>query len=231
MYWLTISSTTDPQDALPLRMQPADAEYDMREALTTAAGRSMLVERFKRVLTEICNKRGVREYPRSDNGPELIAIRIDGVVGQRGTEDPSDRFGQFAAECIRGELQRDSATGVSELRSLLQRVGSVGEDTSVAAPHCPTSAWDSIATRSEQPLPRPRLLSNALVVPTTCSTSVHVTRCKALPAGYLYAPALGLIMKRDLPVLRSARARGPRRGQLRRGSQSTRLVVSKLSPV
>ena len=112
------------EDGQPLRFLTVEDEYT-REGLIVAAGRSMPAERVIEVLKALFSVRGAPEYLRSDNGPELVAIKLAEWLSKRGVQthhiDPGspwqNAYGESFNAILRREcLNRELFYGVLEAR-------------------------------------------------------------------------------------------------------------------
>ena len=112
------------EDGQPLRFLTLEDEYT-REGLIVAAGRSMPAERVIEVLKGLFSVRGAPEYLRSDNGPELVAIKLAEWLSKRGVQthhiDPGspwqNAYGESFNAILRREcLNRELFYGVLEAR-------------------------------------------------------------------------------------------------------------------
>jgi putative transposase len=94
----------------PLRFLTVEDEYT-REGLAVAVGRSMPAKRVIEVLKALFAERGVPEYLRSDNGPELIAIKLVEWLGRRGVQahhiDPGSPWQNPYVESFHATLRRE----------------------------------------------------------------------------------------------------------------------------
>jgi len=112
------------EDGEPLRMLTVEDEYT-REGLAVAVGRSMPARKVKEVLTVLFAERGVPEYIRSDNGPELVATELTEWLVDVGVKthhiDPGspwqNAYGESFNAILRREcLNRELFYGVLEAR-------------------------------------------------------------------------------------------------------------------
>ena len=112
------------EDGQPLRMLTVEDEYT-REGLAVAVGRSMPAKRVKEDLMELFGERGVPEYLRSDNGPELVAMELTEWLVEQGVNthhiDPGspwqNAYGESFNAILRREcLNRELFHGVLEAR-------------------------------------------------------------------------------------------------------------------
>lgn len=98
------------EDGQPLRFLTVEDEYT-REGLAVAVGRSMPAVRVIEVLKVLFRERGVPEYLRSDNGPELVAAKLVEWLGERGVQthhiDPGSPWQNAYGESFNATLRRE----------------------------------------------------------------------------------------------------------------------------
>ena len=98
------------EDCQPLRFLTVEDEYT-REGLIVAAGRSMPAERVIEVLEVLFSERGAPEYLRSDNGPELVAVKLVEWLSKRGVQthhiDPGSPWQNAYGESFNATLRRE----------------------------------------------------------------------------------------------------------------------------
>ena len=94
----------------PLRILTVEDEYT-REGLAVVAGRNLPSSRVKEVIKSLILERGVPEYLRSDNGPELVAVELTEWLMEQSVKthhiDPGSPWQNAYGESFNAILRRE----------------------------------------------------------------------------------------------------------------------------